>query len=117
MAPLTSIHKNLPSPLSAILTNIHKRSSSCAYYDSSCSDTHRLIVLIIILFVGFVVSLIFTLVYFRNRKRRIIRERQARAARDAMNLRKENEAFQGLAWQSPPPYMPRRPESAARVWR
>ncbi|KAI8938043.1 hypothetical protein NX059_005715 [Plenodomus lindquistii] len=117
MAPISQSHANLLSPLSAILTNIHKRSSSCAYYDSSCNSTYRLVVLIIILLVAFVVSLIFTLVYFRNRKRKIIRERQAKAVREQINLRKREETFQGMEWQSPPPYMPRRPENAARVWR
>ncbi|KAH9868641.1 hypothetical protein J1614_007713 [Plenodomus biglobosus] len=119
MAPvLVPTHQKLPSPFSAILTNIHKRSTpSCADNDASCYATHRLVILVIILFVGFLVSLIFTHLYFRSRKRKIIHERQARAAREQMNLRKIDRPSQGLEWQPPPPYMPRRPESAARVCR
>ncbi|CBX94814.1 hypothetical protein IAQ61_009473 [Plenodomus lingam] len=118
MAPLPPTHDRLTSPLSAILPNIHKRSpSSCADYDNACNNTHRLIILIIILIVGFVVGLIFAFVCFRSRKRRIVRERQARAAKEQTNLWKSKEQVQRGDWEASPPYMPQRPESALRGWR
>lgn len=115
MAPLPTTTQTL-SPVTAILSNIYKRSyDACTYYDTSCSNTHRIVILIIILFVGFLVGMILSLVYFRSRRRRMARERQARIAREQRSLSKMTQPFQGVEYEAPPPYMPRRPErSAAR---
>lgn len=118
MAPLSIIYPKLPSSLAKIVTSFHKRSLSCDYYDSSCNDSHRLVVLIIILLVGFFFSLIFTLVYFRGRRARMLGERRARMDREQMNLGGRTKPSEGQEWQAPPPpYMPMRPESAARMGR
>lgn len=111
MAPLSST-------ASITLLNLSKRTyNNCSYYDSSCSNTHRIVILIIIIFVGALVGLIFSLLYARNRKRRTSQDRRARQAREHMNIRKMNDPLSGATYEAPPPYMPRKPESAARLGR
>ncbi|CAO2657385.1 Nn.00g035110.m01.CDS01 [Neocucurbitaria sp. VM-36] len=113
MAPLPSTLQTLPTTVENILTNIHKRSSDCTYYDTSCG-THRTVVLIIIVVVGATVAVILSLVYARGRKRRIARERAARVARQHKRM---SDPFNGVVYEAPPPYMPRAPENVARVGR
>jgi len=113
-----------------------KRSEYCeTTYDSSC-NTHRTVLLIIIIFVGAFVGVVLSLVYVRSRSRRHDQERALRMnggpGSGLRVLRSEDgiatvrlpsgrviggkvESWDGrCSSEAPPPYMPRVPE-AARV--
>lgn len=111
MAPLPNTLSTLSTPLENILTNIHKR-SDCIYYDSSCSSTHRTIILVIVILVGAFTTLILSLLYVRSRRRGNARARAAHAAREQNKLRNSLAAV-ALVDDAPPPYMPRMPEAVA----
>jgi len=114
----------------------HKRSEYCeTTYDSSC-NTHRTVLLIIIIFVGAFVGVVLSLVYVRSRSRRHDQERALRIhggpGSGLRVLRSEDgiatvrlpsgrviggkvESWDGrCSSEALPPYMPRVPE-AARV--
>ncbi|KAF1841753.1 uncharacterized protein K460DRAFT_369757 [Cucurbitaria berberidis CBS 394.84] len=109
MAPLPPTLQTLPTSVENILTNIHKRSSDCTYYDTSC-NTHRIAILVIIVFVGALFGLTLSFYYARGRKRRTARER---ASRIATQHKRMGDPFNGMAYEAPPPYMPKVPENVA----
>jgi hypothetical protein len=120
MAPLPTTTPASASPASNILATLPKRSLECTYYDTSCS-THRIVILIIFIVCGFGIGGMLALVYFRGRRRRSERERQARLRRENMQLRSpfnNRKLVLGGAFDAPPPpyapRLPRKPESVAK---
>ncbi|OAL06060.1 hypothetical protein IQ06DRAFT_343301 [Phaeosphaeriaceae sp. SRC1lsM3a] len=99
------------------LPYLHKRDSSCTYYDASCS-THRLVILIIIIAIGIIVSAILSLLYVRSRRSKANKMR-LQSQRQQAQIQERFSAWDPSA-AAPPPYEPRKPERAARAsadWR
>ncbi|KAF2132139.1 hypothetical protein P153DRAFT_383029 [Dothidotthia symphoricarpi CBS 119687] len=93
----------------AELTSLHKRSSSCSYYDATC-NMDRTPVIVILLITGIIASLLISCFYVRSRRWRAAKERENRR-------RLEQIKMTGSSWPSyeaPPPYMPRVPERVAK---
>lgn len=96
------------------LPSLHKRDSSCTYYDASCS-THRLVILIIIIAIGIIVSAILSLLYVRSRRSKANKIRlQAQFQRQQMQVQQQRSSTWNSTTSAPPPYEPRKPERAAR---
>jgi hypothetical protein len=117
MAPLAQLLHLNPSN---ILTSgiLHKRDSSCTYYDTSCS-THRLAIMIIIICVGILVSAILSLLYVRSRRSKIAKLRASTTnTSDRFGTwqatTNTTRMYEVQQYGAPPPYEPRRPERAAR---
>ncbi|KAF2255023.1 hypothetical protein BU26DRAFT_514835 [Trematosphaeria pertusa] len=86
---------NLPT-----LHSLHRRWSSCSYYDTSCS-THRTILLTIILVVIALKLLIITLLVVRHQKRKALRRQAAQATMRQIKQR-ERERESGACYGSYP---------------
>ncbi|KAF1938660.1 hypothetical protein EJ02DRAFT_514394 [Clathrospora elynae] len=144
MAPLPLPHPFIynPSPLPttittttittpySILTSFQKRSTDCeSYYTTSC-NTHRTVILFVIVFVGVTVGIILSLVYAQSHRKKkttatggkVPRNGFAtnllpsgRVLREGRGQRKLDrcDGLNGRMFEAPPPpYMPRTPEAA-----
>ncbi|KAF2691956.1 hypothetical protein K458DRAFT_8179 [Lentithecium fluviatile CBS 122367] len=70
---------------------LHRRWSSCSYYDTSCS-THRTILLAIIIAVCILTFLILTLLFVRHHKRRALK-RRVNQAQQQVNARQQAQYY------------------------